>query len=139
MSRHIAREVAFKVAFEMEFQDESAEELFDRFLEYSAEKKLDINDEDVLYIKDVITGVKNNLENIDNCIKSKLKDWNFDRISKIDLGVLRVAIYEILYRNDIPEKVSVNEAVEICKTYGEDSSPSFVNGVLAEVLKEKKA
>jgi len=139
MSRHIAREVAFKVAFEMEFQDESAEELFDRFLEYSAEKKLDINDEDVLYIKDVITGVKNNLENIDNCIKSKLKDWNFDRISKIDLGILRVAIYEILYRNDIPEKVSVNEAVEICKTYGEDSSPSFVNGVLAEVLKEKKA
>ena len=68
-------------------------------------------------------------------IKSHLKDWSFERISKIDLAILRLAIYEIKYREDIPCKVSVNEAVELAKIFGEDSSPAFINGVLAEILK----
>jgi len=136
MSRHIAREVAFKIVFELAFQDEDSEALFERFFECQSEK-LDLSEEDKKYAQEVVAGIKENLPTIDDKIKSKLKDWNFDRISKVDIAILRLAIYEICYRKDIPEKVSVNEAVEISKVFGEDSSSSFINGVLAEILKDK--
>ena len=136
MSRHMAREVAFKIVFELAFQDGDAEELYNNFIE-GLDEKPDINEDDSKYIKEVIIGIKENLTTIDDKIKSKLKDWNFDRISKVDIAILRLAIYEICFRKDIPEKVSVNEAVEIAKSFGEDTSSSFVNGVLAEILKEE--
>ena len=136
MSRHLAREIAFKIIFEYGFQDKDAEELFDDYLELHSEEFKGASEDDLAYIKDVVTGVKTNLMTIDDKIKSKLKDWNFERISKVDMSVLRLAIYEIIYIKDIPEKVSVNEAVELCKMYGEDNSPSFVNGVLAKIMEE---
>ncbi len=136
MSRHIAREIAFKIIFEYSFQDEDAEELFEKYLESHSEDFKSASEEDLAYIKDVISGVKKNLNSIDEKIKTKLKDWNIERINKVDISVLRLSIYEILYKKDIPEKVSVNEAVEICKMYGEENSKSFVNGVLAKVLEE---
>ena len=138
MSRHVAREVAFKIVFEMAFNDETSEELYSKFLECNEKNFEDVNDEDKKYIQEVINGIKENISAIDDMIKSKLKDWNFERISKIDLSVLRLAIYELLYREDIPVKVAVNEAVEICKVFGEETSPNFVNGVLAQVIREKK-
>ena len=137
MSRHIARDIAFKIIFEYGFQDIDSDELFDRYLESYSEDFKNASEEDLAYIKEVVSGFKKNKQEIDDIIKSKLKDWNFERISKVDLSALRLAIFEILYKKDIPEKVSVNEAVEICKMYGEDSSPSFVNGVLAKVLEDK--
>lgn len=75
---------------------------------------------------------------IDEKIKAHLKDWDFNRINKIDLAILRLAIYEICFVDDIPCKVSINEAVELSKAFGEDSSSSFVNGILAEIIKENK-
>ncbi len=137
MSRHVAREVAFKIVFELAFQDEQVEELYSRFLE-SQDAKPDVNEEDEKYIKDVLSGIQSKLPEIDEKIKSKLKDWNFERISKVDMAILRLSIYEIAYREDIPPKVAVNEAVEISKAFGEDASSSFINGVLAEILKDKK-
>ncbi len=83
-------------------------------------------------------GISNNRSTIDEKIKSHLKDWDFNRINKIDLAILRLAIYEICFVDDIPCKVSVNEAVELSKAFGEDSSSSFVNGILAEIIKENK-
>ena len=94
----------------------------------------DINLEDRDYIKDIVKGVIENKDKLDETIKKYLKDWTMDRISKTDLAILRVAVFEILYRDDIPYKVSVNEAVELAKSFSDDGSPSFVNGVLAGVI-----
>ena len=135
MSRTTARETALKIIFELSFQDEKLKKLYDEYVE-SQETKLDINREDNEYIESVINGVEEKVSELDEKIKAHLKDWNFERISKVDLAILRLSIYEILYRDDIPYKVSINEAVELSKTFSEESSPSFINGVLAEIIKE---
>ncbi len=136
MSRKVARDVAFKITFGLPFQpDEEAIKLFEN-LQSVLEEKSDITKEDQEYIIDIITGIQKNTDNIDEKIKAHLKDWSFERISKVDIAILRLAIYEIGYREDIPYKVSVNEAVELAKVYSEDSSPAFINGILAEIIKE---
>ena len=89
-----------------------------------------------IYKKDVILGIKKEEDNIQNYIEQNLKsDWKLNRISKMDLSILKVAIYEIKY-NQIPYKVAINEAVELAKKYGEDKSKNFVNGILASIVKE---
>ena len=99
----------------------------------------DITKEDKDYIKQIVTGIVEHKDELDEVIKNYLKEWTMDRISKTDLAILRVATFEILYREDIPYKVSVNEAVELAKTFSDDSSPSFINGVLAGVINGMKA
>ena len=137
MSRKVAREVAFKIIFELAFQhDEEANKLFNQLLEAS-EEKYEITEEDNVYVNEIVSGIQSNEANLDEKIKSHLKkEWSFERISKVDIAILRLAIYEITERKDIPYKVSVNEAVELAKIFSEESSPSFINGVLAEILKE---
>ena len=137
MSRKIAREIAFKIVFELAFQqEEQVKDLFDKIMETS-EERYDMTEEDSAYVNEVTAGIQNNKSEIDEKIRSYLKDWSFERISKIDVAILRLAIYEIMYREDIPCKVSVNEAVELAKVFSEDASPAFINGILAEILKEK--
>ena len=77
------------------------------------------------------------LEDIDACIASKAKGWTIDRIAKAELTVLRLAVYEILYDDDVPDSVAINEAVELSKVYCADKASKFVNGVLASVVREK--
>lgn len=139
MSRKVAREVAFKVIFELAFQhDEEANKLFEKLVEAS-EEKYEITEEDNVYVREIVEGIQSNESSIDEKIKSHLKDWSFERISKVDIAILRLAIYEISYREDIPCKVSINEAVELAKIYSEESSPAFINGVLAEIIKDENA
>lgn len=135
MSRKTAREVAFKIIFASNFQSEeiTPEDMMDALLK-ETENDQEINQEDMNYIKDVVHGVYENMEGLDEKIKNHLKGWTMDRICKTDLAILRLAIYEILHREDIPYKVSVNEAIELAKSFSEDNSPSFVNGVLAEII-----
>ena len=87
--------------------------------------------------KKCFLGISNHCDEIDEKIKAHLKDWDFKRINKVDLAILRLAIYEICFVDDIPCKVSINEAVELSKVFGEDSSSSFVNGVLGEIIKDE--
>ena len=94
-------------------------------------------DDEKEYIETVLNGVVKNLETIDNIILSKLKNWTIQRIAKIDLAILRLAIYEIKYMENIPPKVSANEAVELAKTYGNNDSKSFINGVIAKVIEDE--
>ena len=135
MSRKSARELAFKVIFASNFQNEelSPEDMMDNLLN-ETEKMEEVTKEDMSYIKDVTHGVYENVVELDEQIKSHLKGWTMDRICKTDLAILRLAIYEILYRDDIPYKVSVNEAVELAKSFSEENSPSFINGVLAGII-----
>ena len=133
MNRSAIRENAFKLIYSLEIQKtENLEEQIDLFFESN-----NIEDEQAKkYIKDVIFGINENLEEILKDIEQNLKeDWKLNRISKMDLSILKLAIYEIKF-SDIPYKVAINEAVELAKKYGEDKSKNFVNGILASVVKD---
>ncbi len=134
MNRSEIREQAFKLIYSLEIQkQENLEEQVELYLESN-----DITNEDAIeYIKDAILGIEKNKEEITKNIEKNLKsEWKIERISKMDLAILKLAIYEIKYK-EIPFKVVINEAVELAKKYGEDSSKNFVNGILASIVKEQ--
>lgn len=128
MTRKQAREEAFILIFEKEFNDSSVEEL----LELASEVR-ELTPDD--YIKAVFCGVFEKLSEIDGVISNTAVGWKIERISKTALSVLRLAIYEIKYMDSIPESVSINEAVELCKKYATKEDASFVNGILSTVVK----
>lgn len=132
MSRSAIREQAFKLIYSLEIQKkEPVEEQIQIYLESNEITKSDA----IEYIKDAILGIEKNKDEILSQIEKNLKsDWKIERISKIDLAILKLAIYEIKY-TEVPFKVVINEAVELAKKYGEDSSKNFVNGVLASIVK----
>ena len=133
MNRSAIREQAFKLIYSLEIQKrEDIEEQLQLYIENN-----DLTDNNAQkYITDVIVGIKNNKDEIKSQIEKNLKaDWKIERISKIDLSILKLAIYEIKY-TETPFKVVINEAVELAKKYGEENSKNFVNGILASVVKE---
>ncbi|MGN1297176.1 MAG: transcription antitermination factor NusB [Clostridia bacterium] len=135
MNRTEIREQAFKLIYSLEIQKkEEKEEAIELYIESN-----NITDKNAIaYIKDAIFGIEKNEKDIMERIEKNLKaDWKIERISKIDLSILKLAIYEIKYK-DIPFKVVINEAVELAKKYGEDTSKNFVNGILASVVNEEK-
>lgn len=134
MNRSTMREQAFKLIYSLEMQkQENLENQLDLYIEANNIE----NNDAIEYIKDAILGIEENKEKILAYIEKNLKsDWKIDRISKIDLAILKLAIYEIKYKK-LPYKVVINEAVELAKKYGEDSSKAFVNGILASIVKEK--
>lgn len=133
MGRKKARDNAFKCIYQIGFDNCNADE---KILEYCYQEN-ENDDEEKEYIEKVFLGVKEKIQEIDEIILSKLKNWSIQRIAKVDLAILRLSIYEINFMNDIPVKVSVNEAVELAKTYGNNDSRVFVNGVLAKVIENK--
>ena len=129
MNRKLAREMAVCFLFQIEFQKENIEERVEDFLDSYGDVKYDKD-----YFLEVINGVMNSLKEIDEIIETKAKDWTIDRIAKMDLPILRVAIFEIKHREDIPVGVSINEAVELAKKFGSDDSAKFINGLLGQVV-----
>lgn len=129
MTRKMAREEAFILIFEKAFNDNSIEEI----LELAAEVR-DLEPDE--YIKKVFGGVYANLSLIDDLISENSVAWKIERISKTALSVLRLAIFEIKFCDDIPNSVSANEAVEICKKYATKEEASFVNGILSSIIKK---
>ena len=95
----------------------------------------EITVDDKKYINDVVTACFENIAFVDEKISDNLTNWKIDRLSKVDLSILRLATTEIMYIDSIPEKVSVNEAVNIAKIFGDDNSPLFINGVLSGIVK----
>ena len=134
MNRSAAREEAFKLLYSLEIQKENLQEQIDLYFETEG-----ITDEETKkYIHQTVHGIQQNASDIEKKIAENLKkDWKIERISKIDLVLLKIAIYEIVYTN-IPYKVAINEVVEIAKKYGEDNSPNFINGMLASIVKESE-
>lgn len=132
MNRSESREAAFKLLYSLQIQKTySLNEQIPLFIE-------DENIKDsaaIKYIEETITGIEENNKQIEDYIKENIKsDWSITRISKIDLTLLKLGIYELLY-SKLPYKVVVNEVVELAKKYGDDSSKSFINGVLASIIK----
>ncbi len=133
MNRTEMRENAFKLIYSLEIQKvENVQEQIDLYFESN-----NITDEEAKkYITNAVNGIKEHQEEILKDIEKNLKEeWKLSRISKMDLTILKLAIYEIKF-TDVPYKVSINEAVELAKKYGEDKSKNFVNGILASVVKE---
>lgn len=125
MGRKKAREGTMKLLYQMEVNEDFSQESLDVFL-----KNFEFDNLEKKYILDAINKIKDNLEDIDKHIEINIEGWDISRLAKIDLAVLRIAVYEILYREDIPIQVSINEAIETVKKYSLDDSFKFVNGVL---------
>lgn len=125
MGRKKAREGTMKLLYQMQVNEEFSQEALDEYLiNFSFDKS------EEKYIFQAINGISDNLEDIDRHIEKHIEGWEISRLAKIDLAVLRIAIYEILYRDDIPVQVAINEAIEIVKKYSLEDSFKFVNGVL---------
>ena len=135
MNRTEARCEAFKLVFQITAHKDSYPEVVDMFkLDNEELKKTDKKQYN--YIVSTANGVFENMNTLDNMITENLKSgWRIERLSKVSLAVLRLALYEIVYVEDIPDRVSVNEAVELAKLYDVDEAPSFINGVLSGALK----
>ena len=130
MNRYDAREAAFTLLFETEFkQDEPREAIYELAL---SQREL----EDDPYVRAAYFGVCEHIDEIDDLITRHSKGWKVSRISRVSRSLLRLCIYEMLYRDEIPESVSINEAVELCKKYDEEKARPFLNGVLNSVKNE---
>ena len=133
MNRSAAREKAFKLMYSLEIQKK---EMINEQIDLYIENENIVDENTIEYIKFIVNGIYDNIEEINKKISKNLKSgWSIHRISKKDLALLKIAIYEIIY-TDTPYKVAINEVVELSKKYGEETSPNFINGVLASVVKE---
>ncbi|EYE89698.1 transcription antitermination protein NusB [Fervidicella metallireducens AeB] len=133
MSRKWAREAAMKVLYQMDVTSIDSKEALDDF-EENVEVKF--SQEEKEFIFSCVKGTEENITKIDEYIERYSKGWKINRIAKVDLAIMRLAIYEMLYREDVPNVVAVNEAIELAKKFGGDNSPNFVNGILGNVIKE---
>jgi len=131
MGRRASREAAMKLLYQLEIQRDDRDEQINTVLEDGS-----FTESDKKYIRDIVDGVSEKINILDSIIEKYAMGWKINRMSKIDLSILRIGIYEILYREDIPYSVSVNEAVELAKKYSNEDAGAFVNGLLAKVTKE---
>lgn len=128
MSRQQARETAFKMIFQMDV-GKNPLEVAELTLNEALEEKA-VSEKERSYIMGLAAGVEEKKEELDAFIIEHTKGWTIDRINVIEKNIIRLALYEIRYLSDIPYEVSVNEAIELAKRYGEDDAYSFVNGIL---------
>ncbi|MEH2942901.1 transcription antitermination factor NusB [Lachnospiraceae bacterium KK002] len=131
MSRREIREQIFKLLFRAEFYEaEELPEQLQLFLEEPDRKE----EKDTLYIQDKFEQILARLSGIDEMINQVAQGWKTSRMGKVDLTLIRLAVYEMKYEEDVPVGVAINEAVELAKSYGTDDSASFVNGILAKLV-----
>ena len=133
MGRREMREHIFKLLFLGEFNE--TEEMPEQIQLYF-EGLSDLQPTEQAYMENKYTLVKEHLEEIDVLLNEKSAGWKTERMSKVDLNILRLAVYEMKYDEDVPVKVAINEAVEISKSFGGDDSASFVNGILGKIARE---
>lgn len=132
MTRSEMRERVFKLIFRVPFHDKN--ELREQ-IDYYFDDLTDVNEKDYEYIKNKALLVCELSDELDEKINSVSEGWPVDRIGKAELAIMRLAVYEMLYDDDIPVNVAINEAVELAKSYGsDDNAASFVNGVLAKLV-----
>ncbi|NLK38346.1 MAG: transcription antitermination factor NusB [Epulopiscium sp.] len=135
MSRRSARTNAFYLLFQMDFNREDEYEQVKQI--FFAEKEEPVTEEDKQFILQEVEGTKENMAEIDQLIGKCAKSWDTDRMSKVDLAILRLAVYEIKYSEATPVGVAINEAVELAKKFSSDEAPSFINGILGKIAKDE--
>ena len=129
MTRRQLRENVFKMLFRVEFHDDK--ELPEQLILFEDEVE-PISEDEKIYMTNKYKDIYAHIEELDAAINEVSKGWKTTRMGKVDLTLIRLAVYEIRFEEDIPVKVSINEAIELDKKYGTDDSPAFVNGILAK-------
>ena len=135
MNRKKSREVAMKIIFEGTINARPIEEIMEETDFFNEDLETESLDMD--FIKKIVTGINKNLEAINGIIEENSDNWKLGRISKINLAILRVAIFEMIFAQETPEPVVINEAIELSKHYSDDKSVSFINAVLDRIYKSK--
>lgn len=138
MGRTTARAAAMQLAYERLLGGQGGGETLELVYEQMGDGHLAPSPEDQAYIDDVLKGVQENQEQIDGLIQRYSVDWTLDRMPRVDLTILRLAAYEILYRPDVPGEVAINEAVELAGKYSDPAGGRFINGVLGSILRGKE-
>ncbi|MEH7278698.1 N utilization substance protein NusB [Bacillus toyonensis] len=126
MKRRTARERAMQALYQMDITGELEPKV-------AVENTLDEGEETNEFLESLVVGFVDNKEEIDTAIRQNLKKWKLERISIVDRSILRVAVYEMKYMEEIPHNVTINEAIEIAKTFGDEESRRFINGVLSNI------
>ncbi|WP_138204480.1 transcription antitermination factor NusB [Haloimpatiens lingqiaonensis] len=132
MNRRKSREATMKLLYGRIINKGEYEDLIEDFKENAEEN---IEDIDFSYVIKTLKGIEDNIVEIDSEIEKYLSGWKISRVSKVNLSILRLAIYEIKFIEEIPYRVAVNEAIELAKKYSDDKSPAFINGILGNMAK----
>lgn len=133
MTRREARELIMKMLYEVSFQPEKdTDTILNNYLN-------DVKGKIKTFIIDEFKGILKHQTELDEMITNSLENWSIDRMAKVDHMLLRMATYELKWGEDIPEKVAINEAIEIAKVYSTDKSPQFINGILGNIVKKIEA
>lgn len=127
MKRRMAREKALQALFQIDMSGIDPEEALENVLE---EEKADT------FLKNLVNGTVEHLQEIDSEISKHLERWSIDRLAKVDLNILRISAYELLFQEEVPQNVIINEAVEIAKRFGDEKSGKFINGILSKIKGE---
>jgi N utilization substance protein B len=132
MGRKIARESTMKLLYQMDLNNDYSDKIASLFFD-----NIELSVDEKEYVEHAVKNIRNNLKHIDNIIQKHTHGWNIYRIAKVDLAILRIAVYEQLYREDIPIEVSINEAIEIGKKYSTEESSKFINGILGSFARAR--
>ena len=134
VTRHLLRTVALQTLYEWDFRGEKK---LDELLVKNVEEFIgkEIEKKDLKYLYSVVKGIEQNREDIDKLIQTAAPEWPLEQIAYVDKNVLRIAIFELIFSDDVPPKVAINEAVELAKAFGGDNSSKFVNGVLGTIYR----
>lgn len=141
MRRRLARELALQSLYQMRMNEVGSEQAIAMVIdeaEQDNEAELKVGEDRIepQYVRELVEGTESHRERIDSLLNDYLKGWKIDRLSKVDREVLRLGVYEMVYRDDVPPKVVVNEAIELAKQFGTEESGRFVNGVLGKMILE---
>jgi N utilization substance protein B len=133
-NRHLARTIAMQTLFVWDFNGQKTDQveslISDNFANFAP------NFDDGGFVKDLVMGVINKVDELDALIRKHATEWPLDQITCVDRNVLRLGIYELLYCENIPSRVAINEAIEVAKSFGGDSSGKFINGVLGAIYND---
>ncbi|MCI3029271.1 transcription antitermination factor NusB [Desemzia sp. C1] len=140
LTRRDIREKALQSLFQLSANEDLSKEVaMQKALTNNSEDKEELEDIEIpSYLNDLVSGVIEQQQVIDSKINSHLKKWSINRLAKTDLLVMRIAVYEMLFVEEVPNKVALNEALEIIKRYSDEKSSKFVNGILSNMIEEKK-
>ncbi|MCF8009733.1 MAG: transcription antitermination factor NusB [Clostridiales bacterium] len=133
MARHQLREYALQILYEVEIGKNDTDKVISRNINSNSFKQ-----DETGFLKQLVYGTLKNIAAIDDIISLYSRDWSINRLAYVDKNILRLAVYEILYEKEIPRSVSINEAVELAKTFGGNESPKFINGILDVVGKNSQ-
>jgi N utilization substance protein B len=139
MARTTARAAAMQMVYERLLGGQGGGETLELVYEQLGEGTQTPSPDDQAYIDDVLAGIESHEDEIDENIQEFSVDWSLDRMARVDLTILRLATYEILYREDVPGSVAINEAVELAGKYSDPAGGRFINGVLGSILRKKEA